>query len=224
MKKTCKGNGWSVPVRLVAGLLLLVTAWSSHAASFDQSFREGVHYEVIAPAESGGDGKVEVVEMLWYGCGSCYAIQPYVQRWLETKPEGVVYRRMPAILNAGMSFHARTFYTAQALGVLGKVHEPLFSAIHDQQRRLDTEQSLAAFFTRRGVDEESFRRTFNSPVVASKVIQARNASSRYGIRGAPSLIVNGRYLTDPTHVSSAEELIMVMDYLVERELQRLQRE
>ena len=61
-------------------------------------FREGVHYTTIVPAipTQVPQGKVEVVEMFWYGCPHCYSLEPTIQRYLQTKPENVVFQQVPA--------------------------------------------------------------------------------------------------------------------------------
>ena len=49
----------------------------------------------------------------------------------------------------------------------------------------------------------------------------RNLGARYGIHGVPAIVVDGRFYTDPTRVKSPEELVMVVNFLVKQELQRL---
>lgn len=192
------------------------------AATFNQVFREGVEYaDIDPPVPTDVKDGVEVVEMFWYGCETCYAIQPYMHNWLQTQPKKVHYKRLPAVLNPAMEVHARTFFAAQVLGLQAKIHEPLFRAIHEEHRKLDSEKSLAAFFREFGVSNDDFLRAFNSPRVADKMFHVRNLSARYGIRGVPAIIVDGRYYTDPTRVKSPEELVMVVNFLVELELRRL---
>ena len=48
----------------------------------------GVNYRPIVPAQptDAAPGKVEVVEVFWYGCPHCYALDPYIESWRKTKP------------------------------------------------------------------------------------------------------------------------------------------
>ncbi|MEJ2407544.1 MAG: thiol:disulfide interchange protein, partial [Candidatus Thiodiazotropha sp.] len=74
--------------RLIATLLLAVPALLMAAvpASADD-LKAGVDYDLITPAQpSPGNGKVEVVEMFWYGCPHCYEFEPMLHGWLENKP------------------------------------------------------------------------------------------------------------------------------------------
>lgn len=206
----------------VALLLCLLCPAVLQAATFNQVFREGVNYvDIYPPAPTSAKGGVEVVEMFWYHCETCFVIQPYMKNWLKTQPRTVHYRRVPALLNAKMDLDARAFFAARALGVADKINDPLFKAIQEDHRELDTRDALAEFFDEQGVSKGDFLRAFNSPAVASAMFRDRNLGARYGIQGVPSIIVNGRYYTDPTRVKSPEELVMVVNFLVNQELQRL---
>lgn len=205
-------------------IVLAVLAFTPlvQAATFNQVFREGVNYvDIYPPAPTSTKNGVEVVEVFWYGCDTCFLIQPYMRKWLKTQPSSVHYRRMPGLVSAKMDLDARAFYTAKVLGVANKIHEPLFRAIHLNHRRLDTRNALAEFFDEQGVGRKKFLKAFNSPAVASRMFRARNLTARYGIKGVPSIVVDGRYYTDPTRVKSPDELVMVVNFLVDQELQRL---
>jgi len=93
-------------------------------------------YEMVTPAQpTTSKDKVEVVELFWYGCPHCYKFEPYVERWLKRKPKNVKFVRMPGVFRASWEIHARAYYTAEILGVVDKVHKPMFEAIHEQKRR-----------------------------------------------------------------------------------------
>lgn len=197
-------------------LLLLLCSAAVMAAPFD----EGRHYQRIvpeAPTVSTTD-KIEIVELFWYGCPHCHRFQPVIERWLETKSADVEYVRIPAILNENWAIHARAYYTAEALGVLEKIHQPLFAAIHNHRRKIDTEESLMAFFKDAGVAEDDFRKTFRSFAVESKVRRARELGQRYGVHSTPSIVINGKYRTDPGMVQGQPgDVTRVIDFLVAQE-------
>ncbi|HKJ22467.1 MAG TPA: thiol:disulfide interchange protein DsbA/DsbL [Gammaproteobacteria bacterium] len=206
----------------LAAVLALAFAPLVQGATFNQVFREGVDYvDIYPPAPTSTKKGVEVVEVFWYGCDTCYLIQPYMRNWIKTQPRSVHYRRMPGLINAKMDLDARAFYAAKALGVVSRIHQPLFKAIHEDHRELDTKGALAEFFDEQGIGKQKFLKAFNSPAVASQMFRARNLTARYGIKGVPSIIVNGRYYTDPTRVKSPDELVMVVNFLVKQEMQRL---
>ena len=206
---------------LLLGLSLLLPAQAGIAASGDfpggsqSGFRAGVHYQLVKPPQpTRGGERVEVVELLWFGCRTCFAVQPQLQRWRERNQAVIHYRRMPAVANEDMIFFARAFYAAQALGVLDTIHDDLYTAIHRQRRRLDDEQALSEFFAEHGVDPQAFRTAMRSTFTTRKVRQARIMSRRYGIRGAPSIIIDGRYRVDPGMVRDVGEMMAVLDFLL----------
>ena len=205
----------SVIAFLVALLLLPGAAM---AAAQSASFREGVDFKHIEPEQPTASGKkIEVIEVFWYGCPHCFHFQPYIEQWAQKLPADVDYVRMPAVLNASWETGARAYYTAEALGVLDRVHEPIYDAIHEKRQRLTSEGSFGKFFAGFGVDEQDFHKTFNSFAVDSKVRRAQQMTRRYRIEGTPSVVINGRWLTGPGMTGSYEKLLQVMDFLIAKE-------
>jgi len=151
-------------------------------------------YEMINPPQpTTSKDKVEVVELFWYGCPHCFTLEPYVERWLKRKPENVKFVRMPGMFRPSWEIHGRAYYTAEVLGVVDKVHKPMFEAIHEQKRSLSDEASIMALFKANGVSEKDFKRVFRSFAVETKLRRAKDMGQRYGVRGVPALIVNGKY-------------------------------
>src|SRR5690554_6582272 len=129
-----------------AGAVLMIAMFSSASAQ-PALYVAGTHYtELPAPVRTNDASKVEVLEVFWYGCGFCFQFQPLVEGWAEEAPEYVDYIRFPAIWNDLMRVHAQAYYTAESLGVVDKVHEPIFNAINVQNNRLQNERQLAALF------------------------------------------------------------------------------
>lgn len=195
-------------------VLLLLPLGVASAATF----QEGVAYKVLPQAQpTQNPDKIEVVELFWYGCPHCHKFEPYIEKWLKTKPDYVDFIRMPAILREDWSLHARAYYTAETLGILDKIHKPMFDAIHVQKRYLFSEDALMEFFKEYGVSEKDFRNTFHSFTVDSKVRRARLMSRRYMAMGTPAVVVNGKYLTGPGMAKGFDNLIKVINFLVAKE-------
>lgn len=175
-------------------------------------------YKVIRPAQpTRSSDKVEVLEVFFYGCIHCYNLEPFVTQWLENKPSDVEFYRMPVVFRDDYKPLAQAYYTAEKLGVLDKIHEQLFSAIHKDHRQLFTEGPLKEFFVEQGVDGDEFTRIFNSAEITTKVRQAEVMGRRYMISAIPTVIVNGKYLTSPAQAKGQKELFEVIEQLVEME-------
>ena len=201
-------------------LTLLGLAFVS--ASAEEAYQDGVDYERIVPAQptAAAKGKIEVVELFWYSCPHCFRFEPYIERWLPKVKDRVDFIRLPAVLRPSWEVHAKAFYTAEALGVLDKIHQPLFDAIHIDKRRLDDEDALADFFAEKGVDKQAFHKAFNSFAVDSEVKRAKQMTRRYRAMGTPAMVINGKYLTDPGMANGFVNILKVVDYLVGKELKK----
>jgi len=143
--------------------------------------------------------------------------EPLLEEWLKNKPKNVEFIRQPAAFSELWSKHAKAYYTAEALGVVDKIHADFFSAIQIKKEALDTEEALAKFFAAHGVDETQFHEAYNSFVVDAKMRQAPQMATRYGITGVPAIIVNGKYKTNGKLAGSHEKMIEVMNNLIKQE-------
>ena len=77
--------------------------------------------------------KIEVVEFFWYGCIHCYNLEPLLEAWVPKLPPDVAVPPRPGgVQRAAWAHDAAIFYAFEALGVLDKLHRPLFDAIHQR--------------------------------------------------------------------------------------------
>ncbi len=181
----------------------------------DTEYVEGGHYELldeVQPVQTGDS--IEVVEMFWYRCPHCYRLEPYLQRWLQNKPENAEFVPIPAILNENWGFHARAYYTFEALGLTEQLHVPFFDAIHRDRKPFNTVEQLAEWAATQGADPDAIVSTFNSFAVNNKLNFANIMSRKYGISGVPAIIVDGKYRTSVSMAGSHDELLEVINYLV----------
>jgi len=179
---------------------------------------EPVGYETLSPAQpTQNPDKIEVIEFFWYGCPHCYSFEPLLEKWVKTLPKNVEFIRQPAAFNELWSKHAKAYYTAEALGVVDKVHADFFDAVQNKKESLDTEEALAKFFVAHGVNETQFKEAYNSFAVDSKMRNAPSMATRYGITGVPAIIINGKYKTNGTLAGSHEKMIEIMNKLIKQE-------
>ena len=85
---------------------------------------------------STGD-KIEVAELFWFGCGHCFALEPYLKKWKKTMPENAKFVKVPAIFSSRWEFHGRAFYTMQSLDVPEKTYDSFFHSIHIKQKQIN---------------------------------------------------------------------------------------
>lgn len=182
-------------------------------------FQNGTHYQRLSPVQptSSGPDQVEVAEFFMYSCIHCYNFEPYVQEWLESKPDYVNFVRVPTVWNPLVRMHAQAFYAAEALGKQEEMHQPLFREMHVNGNFLDSEAAMADFFGQYGVDNDEFESTLNSFAVHAKVQRADELARRYRVSSTPSVVVNGKYLTNATMAGGYPQLLELINELAASE-------
>jgi thiol:disulfide interchange protein DsbA len=203
--------------RCLSGLFTLMLL--SGSALAQMAFVEGTDYQSInPPVETTQPDKVVVTEVFWYGCPHCFRFEPFVERWAAALPDGVVFEQLPSSLNPRWTEHARAYYAFKMMGVLEQVHREFFDAIHLRRQRLNSLDTIAAFVAEQGLDEKAFREHYFSFPVETQIRKDANREKRYGHRGVPAIVVNGKYLVSASLAGSNERMIEIMNFLVGIEL------
>ena len=194
-------------VLLTCALLLAVARAADPPAP--PPFEEGKDYvRLSTPVSPATPDKPEVVEFFSYTCPHCYDLEPTARQWLKRKPENVTFTRIAVAFGANWEPSARAYYAAETLGVLDKLHQPLFDAIHREKRKLGSEDELAAFFAEHGVAPEAFRKAYSSFQTETQLRRGNQLAQRYGVHGVPAVIVNGQYDV------RSPRLFEVVDFLI----------
>lgn len=203
-------------MNIVSGLALLVSG-----SLMAQPFEEGKHFDRIGSPVAMPEDRVVVTDGFAYPCGACRRFLPYVTTWAENTPDHVEVEHLPIALQPGWDLFVRGYYTAQVMGVADETHEAMFQAVHDERRQFRSLEDIAEFYAEYGVDADSFINTSESFAVDAKVRQNRNDVRTYGIRGTPTVVVQGKWRVSPGGVKTYEEMLEVVEFLVEREAEAL---
>ncbi len=207
--------------------LLAAVAGTAAAATTPASpFKEGTNYTRLVPAQptSAGPDQVEVLEVFWYGCSHCYAIDPLVEAWRKKKPSWIKFTRVPVMWDNDVHrAHARLFYTIEDLGKLDELHPLVFKEIHVNGNMLvaqdpaETEAKQREFLKRFGVTDDQFKKAYHSFNVETNLQRAEQITLRYGVLAVPTFIVNGKYVTDVGMAGGAEKIMPLIDMLAAQE-------
>ena len=162
-------------------------------------------------------GKIEVVELFWYGCPHCYAFEPTINPWVEKLPADVNFVRIPAMFGGPWDAHGQLFITLDTMGVEHKVHAAVFEAIQKGGKRLTDKNDMAEFVATQGVDKDQFLKTFDSFAVKGKIAQYKELAKKYEVTGVPTMIVNGKYRFDLGSAGGAAQTLQVADQLIAKE-------
>lgn len=174
-------------------------------------------YRTITGTGTAGDpDTVEVIEFFWYGCPHCYNFEPYINEWKKDLPDNVTFRYVPAVFSPKWELHGRAFYAAKFMEVLDQFHDPMFTALHEDNRSLDSKKAIARFVSELGIDAQKFVDTMNSFAVDAKIRRARDLQKTYQISGTPSVVIDGTYVTSGSRAGNFERMIEVMSERVEK--------
>src|SRR5690606_35756386 len=197
-------------IAAAASVLLLATTASA------ADFEEGVHYRELAEQQSTQTGdKVEVRELFWYQCPHCYNLEKPLRDWIATMPDNAAFVEQPAVLTGSWEFHARVYYTLQALGVLDQFHGPLFDAIHKKPRplnRVTDPARVAAWLEERGgAASEECIKLFEWVVADTDTRNAVIMTGRYEITCVRSVAMGGKYIITVTMAGNYDSFFEVIE-------------
>jgi thiol:disulfide interchange protein DsbA len=188
---------------------------SAQAAEPAQAGKQYVELSSAVPVAE--PGKIEVVELFWYGCPHCYAFEPTINPWVEKLPADVNFIRIPALFGGPWDAHGQLFITLDMMGVEHKVHAAVFDAIQKGGKRLTDKNDMADFIATQGVDKAEFLKTFDSFAVKGKMAQYKELAKKYEVTGVPTMIVNGKYRFDLGTSGGPEATLQVADQLIAKE-------
>jgi thiol:disulfide interchange protein DsbA len=175
----------------------------------------GKDYRLITPPQQTDSGnKVEVLEFFWYGCPHCNSLQRPLEVWLKNKPADVEFRRVPAIFQDSWMPLTKAYYAIEAMGLVEKLHQEVFAAIHQQKLRLNDSKVLFDWIAGKGVDRQKFIDTYNSFAVQGRTKRSVDLTRKYDIPGTPALTVDGKYLTAPSMVLNPDNSINYEQYFL----------
>lgn len=210
-------------VEALSPVATAVAAATPQAAGVASSrWMVGRNYNQLVPAQPTDSpaGKVEVVEVFWYGCGHCYHLDPYLENWRKKgQPAFVDFRRLPVMWNDVNRQHARLFYVLQALGKLDQLHTAVFREIHANGNMLadqdpaKAEALQVAFLKARGIPAADIKRVYRSFPVESALQRAEVLTRRYQVTGVPLMVINGKYTADVGSAGGEQQLLDLVNDL-----------
>jgi thiol:disulfide interchange protein DsbA len=169
------------------------------------------------PIETGD--RIEVIDFFFYGCLYCNELLPRLSRWQQnSKPADVVLRRMPVVRHDSWVPLAKTYFTLEAMGAADRLHAAVYYSYHVEDLYMSQEKVIAEWAAKHGLDRDKFMAIYRSDETRQKVERARKLTADYDIQGTPSLVVDGKYLTD----GASSKSIDILDRMIR--LARQQRE
>jgi thiol:disulfide interchange protein DsbA len=202
--------------RRIAAIWLGALAFALAAAgAFGQAALRSEVVRLDPPRPVATGERIEVIEFFYYGCPICYELEPHMTRWLATQAPGyVALRRIPALSSEGWETFARPFFTLQIMSEASRLHWPIYDNFHFEGKPLNEEKAMLDWVAKNGVDPKRFTEIYRSPPVAAKLAEVRELMKTYDVRGVPTIIVDGKYMTSARLANGTRPLMQIVDELV----------
>lgn len=200
--------------RRIAAIWLGALALALAAAgALGQVRPEVVRLDPPRPVATGE--RIEVIEFFHYGCPICYELEPHLTRWLATQAPGyVALRRIPALSSEGWETLAKLYFTLEAIGEVNRLHWLVYDDFHFDGKLLNEEKVMLEWVGSNGIDARKFAEIYGSQEIQTKLAQSRELMKAYGVRGVPTIIVDGKYLSSARLAGGSRALMQVVDELV----------
>ena len=195
-------------------IVLVLSLFCSSA--FSKDYQEGRHYELIEPLPTRNPEKIEVIEFFWFGCGHCFSLEQLIKDWKSEVSSEVDFFRLPVVWNAQTKTHAKLFFATETLRVPEAI-QGIFSAIHYNRKMMLSDKEVIPFFQGYGIQEDQYLAATNSFGLKNNLRKAELFAFKYGIKGVPAFIVNGKYKVSASREIGTEDLLDVVNYLIEKE-------
>lgn len=164
-----------------------------------------------SPSKGATDALVTIVEWADFECPFCAVASPILNKAIarHQKHARLVFKHYPLSMHEHAEGAARA---ATAAGMQGKFWE--FHALLFQNQQTLDEASLEKYAKQAGLDVAQFNTDRKSEAVADRVAQDRKQADGLGLKGTPTMYINGRHF-DLEKFDLAEDL----DAWIELEIQ-----
>jgi protein-disulfide isomerase len=155
----------------------------------------GRAYDIPAgnsPTKGPADAPITIIEFSDYQCPFCSKAEPLVKEALDAYPTKarVVFKHFPLTsIHPNAMPAALAAAAAQKQGKFWEMHEKLFA----NQRELSPEQ-IKKYAAEVGLDVAKFEADSQSDEVKQQVQQDMQLAQKVGVRGTPTIFVNGKIL------------------------------
>jgi protein-disulfide isomerase len=151
------------------------------------------------PHEKGGENAAVVLEEFGdYQCPPCGTIHPVLQKIDDDYGDRVrvVFRNYPLQTIHKNAFTAARAAEAAALqGKFWQMHDLIYKNQKEWSDSTEPRPIFSSYASRINLDVEKFKADIENPTVTSRIIADVARASALGVKGTPTIFLNGRELT-----------------------------
>ncbi|PXX38725.1 thiol:disulfide interchange protein DsbA/DsbL [Undibacterium pigrum] len=196
-------------MRFLRLLLITLGFVSATALASPASPKEGADFISLKnPQATQATGKkIEVIEFFMYHCPACNMLEPVVNEWVKKQGDNIVFRRIHLPLTGEKDPEAHLFLTLEAMNLEASLHAKVLATWHVERNRLSSDDDNIAWAVKNGIDKAKFLSFYNSFSVISKLKSLGKLVATYQVDSTPTFVVDGRFLTNPSMIGSANASI-----------------
>jgi protein-disulfide isomerase len=189
-------------VRAGANLEALRRTVTAYYASFDR--RSKLEVGAFGPPFGEADAPVTIVEFSDFTCPFCQRLRPDLEKFVEARASRVrlFYKPFPIEQHPGALDAAQAGEWARDAGLFWPMHDALFSA---RDHGVD---DLATAAREVGGDPADLRDALSAGKYVSKVRGSQVEARTAGLRGTPTLFLDGRMYTLPDFSEASLEFTL----------------
>ena len=165
--------------------MIVVLTGGTGGAKFVDGLRQAVSPKELTVIVNTGD------DLEWWGL------------YVSPDVDSITYVLAGMLSNErGWGVKGDTFFCLEAMGRLD-LHDKVFHALHEEKLRfVRDEAGVVDWVSKNGVDKAKFLDFWNSFGVLTKLKRSIQIVSNYKVDGAPTLVVDGRYVTSPSMINA----------------------
>jgi protein dithiol oxidoreductase (disulfide-forming) len=196
-------------------LLFVSQAFAFTEGQEYQKLSEGVKKQPVVQAFLDQDkGKIQVQEFFSYKCGGCYQFDPIFHAWAVKQSKDIAIRQVPVAFNPAWEPLAKTYYVLEELNEVDRLNPIIFNAVHKEGQRLETQQDIANYLSKHGVDVNAFNAAYEGFNVNRLWAQAQSLRAAEQVNSIPAVVINGEYLTNLSMAKDGATVGKVLDQLI----------
>lgn len=166
----------------------------------------------------------EISEYFSFYCPHCFEFEPVFDELKGLFPDDVIFKKnhvdgMPGQNQAIEQALTKALITADILNIKAKIVSAIFKKIHIDRDKFDHADDVKNIFFSLGIDEAKFDEVYSSVTVETRLKEMQQQVEnlrKQGIRGVPTLIVNGKYKPITNNLKSMAEYKNLISYLLNK--------
>lgn len=175
---------------------------NEYHASFDR--RAGLDLADFGPPLGSAEAPITIVEFSDFTCPFCRALRPTLEAFVTTRADRVklVYKPFPIEGHPGAPEAAEAVEWARDQGIFWPMHDALFTSPGHSL------EQLAALARELGADPGDLRDAVQGRRHADRIRKSVSEGRAAGMKGTPTLFMNGRLLTLPDYSEETLEMAL----------------